>query len=142
MLGIDATFFSAEDIKTKGVSLDRVLGMLESARPLVTVVILDSCRNNPFVPARAQTWDLPVTGFVPMEPSGVFVACSTAPNQESQDWPSAPNGPYAAALSKALLVKPRRIEEAFTAASQIVYGQTKKLQASRMHVLVAQGSLP
>ena len=129
LLGIDATFSSALDVKTKGLNLDRVLGMLESARPLVTVVILDSCRNNPFVPAKAQTRGLPVTGFVPMEPSGVFLAYSTAPYQESQDWPSAANGPYAAALSKALLAKPRRIEDAFTEASQVVYAQTKKLQA-------------
>jgi len=128
LLGTDALFNTPQEIKANSIDLDRVLGMLEQATPDVTIVILDSCRNNPFTSQRSKTKDVRPSGFLPMSPEGVLLAYSTSPYSQSQDSPDATNGPYAIALSKALLRKRRRIEEAFTEVSDTVYLHTKKQQ--------------
>jgi hypothetical protein len=128
LLGTDALFNTPQEIKAKSIDLDRVLGMLEQAAPDVTIVILDSCRNNPFTSQRSKAKDVRPSGFLPMSPEGVLLAYSTSPYSQSQDSPDATNGPYALALSKALLRKRRRIEEAFTEVSDTVYLHTKKQQ--------------
>ncbi len=46
-LGLDAQM--AADIEDEGFSLDYVLRILEESRSLPNIVILDACRDNPFV---------------------------------------------------------------------------------------------
>src|SRR5262249_47755944 len=54
LIPIDARLERDTDVEDEAVSLDRVVQLLEPAKRL-RLVILDACRNNPFVPAMKRT---------------------------------------------------------------------------------------
>jgi uncharacterized caspase-like protein len=54
LVPVDAGLLSDRDIADETVSLDRVLASVEGAKRL-RLVILDACRNNPFLPAMLRT---------------------------------------------------------------------------------------
>lgn len=54
LVPVDSTLKRDIDVEDEAVSLDRVLTLLEPARKL-RLVILDACRDNPFLPAMART---------------------------------------------------------------------------------------
>lgn len=54
LIPVDSALKRDIDVEDEAVSLDRVLTLLEPARKL-RLVILDACRDNPFLPAMART---------------------------------------------------------------------------------------
>ena len=128
LLGIDISLKSPEQLKSRAYDLDKLKGLLDQVKPQVAIIVVDACRDNPFL---AGTRGLIISnpGLVPRQWGGALMAYSTAPYTRALDWPSEPNGPYAKALSKALLARPPRlIEDAFKAAADEVYAATAKEQ--------------
>lgn len=109
LIPVDARLRSDRDVDEEAVSLVQVQKRLEGARKL-RLVILDACRDNPFLAAMRRTRiasrsvgrgltvpDLPQTGSL--------VAYAAAAGQTAADGESAAgNSPYAAALVKHLVV--------------------------------------
>ncbi|MES2933770.1 MAG: caspase family protein [Pseudomonadota bacterium] len=99
LMPIDAEVQSEEDVTQQGIDISEVLERLAVVKGGVNLVILDACRNNPFVLASAQVADArgvrtrglnnPTTNAVGLAqvqaPSGTMVAFSTAPGSVSID---------------------------------------------------------
>lgn len=70
------------EVEEQAVDAGTVLSMMQSARARVNIVILDACRNNPFIRDFRST----VNGLAPMQaPAGTLIAFSTAPGQTAID---------------------------------------------------------
>jgi TPR repeat protein len=131
LLGTNVAATTPEQVKDRSYNLDKLKGALDLAKPQVAVIVIDACRDNPFQPQPpSKTRGLRTNpGMIPSKWGGSLTAYSTAPYTVAQDWPDQANGPYAKALSKALLAQPPRlIEEAFKAAADEVYVATKREQ--------------
>ncbi len=110
LVPVDAKVAKAEDITRVGISLNMILETVDSARKM-RVVILDSCRNNPFVGVAGfnasgdtslsgNTADpnAPAQGLAPVNPElGTLVAYAAKAGQVALDGLGG-NSPYAAAL--------------------------------------------
>ena len=130
LVGTEAVFSTPQAVRSASFDLESLFGLLEQVKPVIAIVVVDACRNNPFVPPPSQTRSVPAKGLAaPPERAGFVVAYSTAPYSTSQDWPNAKNGPYTSALSKALLARPRSLEDALKETSDAVYRATQQKQA-------------
>lgn len=109
LLPTDAALTDAADLGLVGVSADTVLRQMASARNQTNIVILDACRNNPFV----QIPDMDDNGLAEMKaPTGTFLAYSTAPGAVALDGLDG-NSPYTGALAEAISQKGLPIEQLF-----------------------------
>ena len=102
LLPVDVKLAKDTHVQDETVSVDRVLEKVEGARRL-KLVILDACRNNPFVAkmVRSGTASRAISGGLPaLEPEGnVLVAYATKHGTTASDG-EGENGPYALALAE------------------------------------------
>jgi len=109
LLPIDASIENASQVDSEAVSASALMAQLEGAKNKLNLVILDSCRNNPFKRGyRAQ-----VSGLAPMHaPPSTLIGYSTQPGNVAYD---GVNGysPYAIALHRAIRLPGQTIESAF-----------------------------
>ena len=97
------------EVEDQSVDASSVLAMMESAKARVNIVILDACRNNPFMRNFRST----INGLAPMQaPAGTLVAFSTAPGQTAIDG-TGQYGLYTEQLVENLLVPGLKIEDVF-----------------------------
>ena len=106
LIPVDAELKSASDVEDETVALDRVMARVGTARRL-QLVILDACRDNPFVPRMAQVGGIAravgTRGLARIEPAhpNLFVAYSARHGEVALDGTGS-NSPYARALVKHL----------------------------------------
>jgi uncharacterized caspase-like protein len=102
LLPIDVRLLKDTHVQDETVSVDRVLEKVDGARNL-KLVILDACRNNPFVAKmlRSGTGSRAISAGLPaLEPEGnVMVAYATKHGTTASDG-DGDNGPYALALAE------------------------------------------
>ena len=109
LLPIDAAIRDQADLDLVGVEAGWILRQLYSARVRTNIVILDSCRNNPF-PNVMGFYD---QGLAEMNaPTGTFIAYATAPGSVALDG-LAGNSPYTSALANAIDADRESIELLF-----------------------------
>jgi hypothetical protein len=97
------------DVEIEAVSADWVLEQMRYARNRLNIVILDACRNNPFVRSmRSANHGLAVMDA----PAGILIAYSTAPGTVAADG-SGRNSPYTEALSRAMTDLHEPVEQVF-----------------------------
>jgi hypothetical protein len=97
------------DVEIEAVSADWVLEQMRYARNRLNIVILDACRNNPFVRSmRSASHGLAVMDA----PAGILIAYSTAPGTVAADG-SGRNSPYTEALSRAMTDLHEPVEQVF-----------------------------
>jgi uncharacterized caspase-like protein len=105
LIPVDARLVTDFDAEDETVSLDRVLQAMEPAKRL-RLVILDACRENPFVKSMKRTVAARSVGrgLGRVEPSisNTLIAYATRPNAIAEDG-RGPNSPFTAALVKHLL---------------------------------------
>ncbi len=105
LIPVDARLATDFDVEDETVPLDRVLQAMEPARRL-RLVILDACRENPFLKSMKRTVATRSVGrgLARVEPSAAntLIAFSTKPNAVAEDG-KGPNSPFTAALVKHLL---------------------------------------
>ena len=111
--------------------LSRVLGKVAGASKM-QLVILDACRNNPFVPkmrqAGRQARAIVGKGLASIEPeSGVLIAYAARDGTTALDGDSA-NSPYAEALVKYLPEPGLEISLLFRKVRDDVLGKTARQQ--------------
>ncbi|HEV8138842.1 MAG TPA: caspase domain-containing protein [Pyrinomonadaceae bacterium] len=108
LIPVDATVASAQEVIAKSVEVNSVLGQMESARNRVNLIILDACRNNPFVGKRTVAAGLAsIKGA-----SGTLIAYATAPDSVARDGEGR-NGLYTSELLNAIRLPGVRIEDVF-----------------------------
>ncbi len=97
------------DVDIEAVSADWVLDQMRFARNRLNLVILDACRNNPFVRSLRSA----DRGLARMDaPAGILIAYSTAPGDVAADGEGR-NSPYSAALSQAIRESREPVEQVF-----------------------------
>jgi D-alanyl-D-alanine carboxypeptidase len=139
LIPIDARLRADRDVQDEAVSLDRVMVAVQPARKL-RLVILDACRNNPFIA------DMRVTvasraihrGLARVEPDGgTLVAYAAKGGQEAIDGDETGNSPFAAALVKRLRTPGLEIGKLFRLVRDDVLAATDRRQEPFVY-----GSLP
>ena len=124
LIPVDADITSESEVKIFGINVDEFISTLERADGRTNIVILDSCRNNPFsVTARSISRGM----ALPDAPAGTFVALSTSPGAVALDGEGA-NSPYAIALAQSILEPDMSIEQAFKVTRRLVLQSTKQQQ--------------
>lgn len=109
MLPVGFPFKNEQDVEKNAVQANMVLRYMEDSKNRVNVVVLDACRNNPFIKTRS----LKTRGLAPMDaPSGSLVAFSTAPGTEASDG-SGRNGLYTKHLMANVKVPGLTVEQVF-----------------------------
>jgi uncharacterized caspase-like protein len=97
------------EVEEQAVDAGTVMSMMQSARARVNIVILDACRNNPFIRDFRST----VNGLAPMQaPAGSLIAFSTAPGQTAIDG-SGQLGLYTEHLVENIALPGLKIEDVF-----------------------------
>lgn len=135
----DARLENQSHVDDEALPLDRLLGKVTGASKL-QLVILDACRNNPFVPrmrASGRATRSMGRGLASMEPEGgVLVAYAARHGTTAMDGESA-NSPYAEALVKHLGEPGLEINLLFRKVRDEVFGKTGRQQEPYTY-----GSLP
>jgi len=122
LLPVGFPFRNENEVQANAVSANLVLRYMEDAKNRVNVVVLDACRNNPFIKTRA----LKTRGLAPMDaPSGSLVAFSTAPGTEASDG-SGRNGLYTKHLMSTLKVPGLTIEQVFKRVRESVENESER----------------
>jgi len=103
LIPVDAQLRSDRDIPDEAVPLSRVLSRLEGAKKL-RLVILDACRDNPFVPRMQRVASRSVTrGLAPIDDNqlaaGTMVAYAARAGQVAEDG-TGENSPFVQALTR------------------------------------------
>jgi uncharacterized caspase-like protein len=120
LLPVDTAIRDQADLDLVGVEASWVLRQLYTAKVRTNIVILDSCRNNPFKGIAGFTDQ----GLAEMNaPTGSFIAYSTAPGSVARDGTGA-NSPYTEALAQAISAGPQSIEQLFKKVRIQVLGET------------------
>jgi uncharacterized caspase-like protein len=103
VIPVDAELKTAIDVEEETIPLDRVLSKVEGAHKL-RLVILDACRDNPFIQrlASARSTRSVGRGLAGVEPvGGIMVAYSARDGHVAQDG-NGVNSPFAQALVQTL----------------------------------------
>jgi hypothetical protein len=97
---------SKKFIKSKSVSTDIIVSAMEEAKNRINIIILDSCRNNPFGRGGGG-------GLAPLNSAtGIYVAYATAPGKVAEDGDSN-NGLFTKYLIKYINQSGLNIESVF-----------------------------
>jgi uncharacterized caspase-like protein len=98
-----------DEIEDQSVDVALVLNKLESAKARVSLVILDACRNNPFVRGSRSAQQ----GLAAMEaPIGSLIAYATSPGQVASDG-TGRNGLYTEHLVREMQRPGLKVEDVF-----------------------------
>lgn len=131
LLPTDAEIDQSALVPLRSVPLQTVLDRLSDSAATVNVVIIDACRNNPFIdPAgvRYRSWNTTKDGLAPVDvPRGTLVAYSTAPGELAADGKGR-NSLYTTTLASLLAQPGLPLDQVFRRAAAAVRLQTKDAQ--------------
>jgi len=106
LIPTDARIPSKKYVKSKSVSTDIIVTAMEEAKNRINILILDSCRSNPF--GRGSSG-----GLAPINSAtGIYVAYATAPHKVAQDG-EGDNGLFTSYLVKYINEDGLKIEDVF-----------------------------
>jgi hypothetical protein len=126
LVPVDMIVASEQSVPLRAYPLKHLVERVSAGRSAVNVVVLDACRDNPFVPAPAVRYrSFAGLGLAPVQtPRGTVVAYSTQPGQLAADGPGE-NSHYAAALASVMLEPHLRLEDVFKKVNTLVRNKTK-----------------
>ncbi|MGE0358056.1 MAG: caspase domain-containing protein [Burkholderiales bacterium] len=109
LIPADADIKYEDEIEDQSVDVSLVLGKMESGKARINIVILDACRNNPFVRGSRSAR----SGLAAMEaPIGSLIAYATSPGQVASDG-TGKNGLYTQHLLRELERPGLKVEDVF-----------------------------
>lgn len=125
LIPVDANVQDETEIGIEGVDVNDFLATMNQAQSRIKIVVLDSCRNNPFpATSRSGTRGLAVV----RAPTGTLIAYSTSPGEVALDG-TGENSPYAVSLASAMKSQTGKpIELVFRQARVAVLETTEGLQ--------------
>ena len=124
LLPVDVTLAVEDDLKYEAMDVQDILNKLDDARVRLSLVILDACRDNPFVrPGRSMA-----RGLAQIDaPRGTIIAYSTAPGKTAADG-DGDNGIYTSELLKAIGEPGRKLQDVFEQVADAVERRTANAQ--------------
>jgi carboxyl-terminal processing protease len=139
LMPVDAEVQTEDDITQRGADVTELLERLATMPNGVNLVVLDACRNNPFMPSVAQLADSrrirtrglgpQAAGLAPLQaPSGTLIAFSTAPGSVAIDNPLQKNSVYTKHLLANLRTPGMPIERLFKQVRVAVAQETQQQQ--------------
>lgn len=124
LIPVDARIESESDVEHESIDVGRVLGKMEDAGNPVNIVILDACRDNPFVRNSRSSR----AGLARMDaPVGTIIAYATSPESVAADG-TGQNGIYTKHLLKQMMIPGQTIEQVFKAVRNHVIEETNNKQ--------------
>jgi uncharacterized caspase-like protein len=124
MIPIGARITVEDHVEPESVDLNKVVGRMAGARNKLNILILDSCRDNPF----GNTFNFYSEGLAQTRaPAGTYIAYAAAPGELAADG-TGTNSFYTGALVKTLGIQGIPIEETFKRVRASVLKETKGLQ--------------
>lgn len=127
LLPVGESIRNEDEVKRNAVPANLALRYMEDAKSRVNVVVLDACRNNPFIKTRS----LKSRGLAPMDaPSGSLIAFSTAPGTEALDGTDR-NGLYTKHLMANVKVPGLTVEQVFKRTREAVEVESERIAGRR-----------
>jgi tetratricopeptide (TPR) repeat protein len=128
LVPVDVKYDQDADIPNESVALDQVLNAVAGAAKF-RLVILDACRENPFVPEMTKSDNSTIgRGLARIEPeSGTLVAFATKHGQTATDG-DGPDSPFALALVQRMETPGLEVNQLFRLVHDQVYTSTNKQQ--------------
>lgn len=155
LIPVDAAIDREDEAAYSSIDANQVLDKMEAAKNRLNIVILDACRNNPFVRGSRSAEN----GLAQMDaPVGTLIAFSTAPGSVASDG-IGKNGMYTQHLLESIKVPGSKIEDVFkqvrgkvrkdSGGKQIPWESTSlegdfifTADAPKSNVSVIQGNMP
>ena len=109
LLPVDGNVTSASNVRTQCIDLSLLLDQLARVKGKTSLIVLDSCRDDPFGP-RFRPKEKGLSQYD--APAGSLLAFATAPGRVATEIEGRPNGLYTENLLRELAVKGVRIEDA------------------------------
>ncbi len=124
LIPVDAQIEYENEVRLKAVDVGMVLARMEQARSEVNIVILDACRDNPFIRSFRTTR----LGLASMEvPNDTLVAYATAPGRTADDGDGR-NSIYTAELVRLLEIPGITLDQIFDRTLAAVQEKSKYKQ--------------
>lgn len=109
MVPVDARLVQSADVPLQAVDVNQVIDAFKRAGNRMNILVLDACRDNPFLDAASGKGLSPVDA-----PTGTFLAYATAPGNVADDGdPAQGNGLYTRFLLEEIKKPVSRIEDVF-----------------------------
>jgi hypothetical protein len=125
LLPVDQQIEREDEVSYRAIDVGQVLDKMESAQNGTNLLILDACRNNPFMRAGRSL----AGGLAPMDASvGTIIAFATSPGAVAIDGVRGRNGVYTHHLLAQMRSPGVKIEEVFKRVRAAVYQETKGQQ--------------
>ena len=126
LVPIDAALAAEDDLRYEAFDVQDVLDRMDEAHVRLSLVILDACRDNPFL--RSVRSISNARGLAPLAaPSGTLVAYATAPGKVAADG-EGDNGIYTSELLQAMSVPGLKLQEVFERVIDAVERKTARMQ--------------
>lgn len=120
LVPVEADIQTESDLEDQAVDVNYVLNLMDEAQNSLNIVILDACRNNPFVRSFRSTQE----GLAQIRaPSGTLIAYATAPDSVAADGQGT-NSPYTEELLKQMRTPGVLIETMFRRVTEQVSSRT------------------
>lgn len=127
LIPVDADVRRENELPAEAVELEELLARMPAVEDRLNVVVLDACRNNPFVGVTRSS----AKGLAQVTTSsGTLLAYATAPGMVALDAlaPDARNSPYTDALLSHIVAPGQTVEEVFKQVREQVTAATQKRQ--------------
>jgi hypothetical protein len=131
LCAVDTDFTAKNHVRYSALSLNYVIDQLQSTKVYTKIIILDACRDNPFIRGLRGIDTLTLAPV--SAPLGFLIAFSTSPGQTASDGGFYGNGAYTHSLLKHILINDLKIEELFKRVRNTLYTLTNKKQISWEH---------
>lgn len=120
LIPVDAEIQTEADLEDAAVDINYVLNLMDDAQNALNLVILDACRNNPFV----RNFRSAQEGLAQVKaPTGTLIAYATAPDSIAADGGGA-NSPYAEELTRQMRTPGVVLETMFRRVTEQVSSRT------------------
>ncbi|VTU35889.1 caspase family protein [Variovorax sp. PBL-E5] len=127
LLPVDIQLRDQEAVKDDAVDIEDVfLSRLDKTRSKARIVILDTCRDNPFA-GRTRSVRSAV-GLAEMGARGTLIAYAAAPGSSAEDGPDGGNSVYSKNLAQEMMVPGLEVEQMFKNVRVKVLHDTKDRQ--------------
>lgn len=128
---VDTKFTDETSAKYSSYPLNQLIDVMAGSSNSTNLIILDACRNNPYV--RAWNRDASVSGLAPVfTPKGTLIAFATSPGETAADGASR-NGSYTESLLRHINTPDVSIEDVFKRTRNTLSVTTAGKQTSWEH---------
>lgn len=126
LIPVDIPLNDERTVKWESIDIERFLGEMGKPGRQARIVVLDACRDNPFL-GKTRAIQA-VGGLAEMRAYGTLIAYASAPGATAEDGPPGTNSVYTRHLAHELLSEGVQIEEMFRNVRVKVYRDTAERQ--------------